>query len=112
MQTNDVLISKRSQLLAFYQNWTDLARLQEISLHDFWDTYRVNFHTTDMDYDVVNPYESHYKFSLDGWEYHYYCCSWSVGWQGDVDSDEYCFKIKTITKAEMKEIEDLFNMQA
>ena len=45
---------------------------------------------------------------LDGCSYMRYNSHWSVGWQGDVDSDSFYCKLETITKAEMLKYEELF----
>ena len=45
--------------------------------------------------------------TTDGWDYMQFSSVYSVGWQGDHDCDNYFCARKTVTKAEMKEIEAL-----
>jgi hypothetical protein len=33
---------------------------------------------------------------------------WSVGWQGDIDSDQFYCKIKRLTMAEIEELASIF----
>jgi hypothetical protein len=37
-----------------------------------------------------------------------YASYWNVGWQGDIDCDSFYCKLKTISKAELVELEALF----
>ena len=44
----------------------------------------------------------------DGMDYMAFNSSWNVGWQGDIDSDQYFCKRKTLSKKEREEIQALF----
>lgn len=45
---------------------------------------------------------------LDGWDYYSFSSHWSVGCQGDIDSDQFYCKIKTLTMAEVEELAAVF----
>lgn len=49
---------------------------------------------------------------LDGCDYIKFESHWNVGWQGDIDCDSFYCKLKTISKAEMIELEALFTSDA
>jgi hypothetical protein len=95
---------KKSELYARYNHWRD--ELIEIDAQEF------NLNMIIENKDRISSEEdgSTYviRIELDGWDYYSFSSHWSVGWHGDIDSDQYFCKIKTLTMAEMKEMEELF----
>lgn len=95
---------KKSELYARYNHW----REQLIDIDD------VEFNTlmTMENQDRISSEEdgSTYviRIRLEGWDYYSFSSHWSVGWQGDFDSDQYYCKIKTLTMAEIEEMVAIF----
>jgi hypothetical protein len=50
-----------------------------------------------------------YTIRLDGVDYMQFSSYWNVGWQGDVDCDQFFCKKETITAAEMEELSKIFS---
>jgi hypothetical protein len=49
---------------------------------------------------------------LDGCKYMKYASHWNVGWQGDIDGDQFYCKMKTMTEVEREELMQLFTSDA
>lgn len=104
---------RKSELIARVEHYNE-SELIEIQATEYMDVCHANnltnediqFHELQRGTASVNHY------AIDGWNYYWYSASWSVGWQGDIDGDSYFCKQKTLTKAELQEIHDLFTTQA
>jgi hypothetical protein len=96
---------KKSELYARYHHWQN--ELIEIDDKEF----NVNMVADNKDNMSFKDDGSTYviRIRLEGWDYYSFSSMWQVGWQGDVDCDNFYCKIKTITHAEMEEIALLFN---
>lgn len=49
---------------------------------------------------------------LDGCKYMKYASHWNVGWEGDIDGDQFYCKMKTMTEAERQEMREFFTSDA
>lgn len=96
---------KKSELYAKYHHWRD--ELIEIDAQEF------NIHLIMDNKDKITSEEDGSTFvtliRLEGWDYYSFSSHWNVGWQGDIDSDQYYCKIKTLTMAELEEMAALFS---
>lgn len=94
----------KAELYARYDNYG--CTLEEISSEDYFVQY--NEHNKDKIRYYYNGNVEQYEIVLDGVIYMWYSCTHPVGWQGDVESHSFFCRKKTITKAEMLEMEKLF----
>ena len=96
---------KKSELYARYHHWN--RELIEIDHDEF------NIHMIEDNKDNMSHLQDGATYvigiRLDGWDYYSYGSSWTVGWEGDIDCDNFYCKIKTITHAEMEEMAAMFN---
>ena len=98
------IVMNKAELYARYENYG--ADLQEIPSEE----YLTNHSEENRDkirYSYTGNVEC-YEIVLDGVIYMWYSCTHSVGWQGDVEGHSFFCKKKTITKAEMDEMEKMF----
>lgn len=95
---------RKSELYARYHHWNE--ELIPIDAQEF----DLNMIIENKDKITSEEDGSTYviRIRLDGWEYYSFSSHWSVGWQGDFDSDQYFCKIKTMTHAEMEELVAIF----
>jgi len=95
---------RKSELYARYQNFRN--DMEEISAEDFYTQLR-NASKEDVSHNVYGSTET-MEVRTDGARYISYSSLWNVGWQGDVDSDQFYCVIHGITKAEMEEMSKIF----
>ncbi len=97
----------KAELYARYDNYGE--ELEVISNIEFMS------HSIEENRDKIfygkGPVECH-EIRLDGVTYMWYCCVHHIGWQGDVESHSFFCKKKTMTKAEMEEMQKLFTSEA
>jgi hypothetical protein len=95
----------KAELYARYDNYGE--ELEVISNLEFMS------HSTEQNRDSISHYGTGstecYEIRLDGVTYLWYSCTHNVGWQGDVEAHSFFCKKKTITKAKMEEISELFS---
>jgi hypothetical protein len=95
---------KRSELYARYHHWRD--ELIEIDDTEF------NINMVMDNKDKISSEEDGSTYviciRLEGWDYYSFSSHWNVGWQGDIDSDQFYCKIKTFTMAEIEELAAIF----
>lgn len=95
---------KKSELYARYNHW----REQLITIDDV----EFNSLMTTDNYDRISSNEDGSTYvtciRMEGWDYYSFGSYWHVGLQGDIDSDQYYCKIKTLTHAEIEDMASLF----
>jgi len=95
---------KKSELYARYDNFRD--ELKEIPREEFYNQLTI------ASIDDVRHWESGstscVEIRTDGATYKQYSSSWNVGWQGDIDADEFFCVIPCLTKAEIEQIASIF----
>jgi hypothetical protein len=99
METN------RAKLFAQLRHFGE--EMEEISHKEFVNTYKNNKSGDDIKvkFDTSNDFCCDYSsFSIDGWDYYSYSYSYKVGWEGDVDCDDFTCRIKRYTREEMEKI--------
>jgi len=95
---------RKSELYARYNNFR--ADIQEIESDVFYKELHLGEDRT-IDSHVDGSTEI-VEIRMDGVTYISYSSWWHVGWQGDIDSDQfYCIK-KGVSKAEMEELSKIF----
>ena len=99
---------KKSELYARYNMFNQ--DIQEIDMLEFYE------HFTHDNKEFISFEEDGSTaittIKLDGCSYIRYNSHWSVGWQGDIDSDSFYCKLETMTKAERNELQALFTSDA
>lgn len=94
---------KKSELFARYDLFG--KEVIEITEQEFYQKLQDNKEST-------NIYESgsteYWVVKTDGADYMQYSSMWNVGWQGDVDSDQFYCKVETLTKAEVERLTKIF----
>ena len=91
----------RSELFANYDNFGE--EITKISQEEFYSNFN-----KDTYYNYSNGNTCIQKYAIDGYEYCIYSTVYNVGWQGDMDSDRYICKVKTLTKAEIEHYSSIF----
>lgn len=99
----------KAELYARYELFG--KEIEEISHEEFYEHYTIGNKEN-----ILSTKENECTYStlirLDGCDYYMFSSSYNVGWQGDVDVDVFFCKWKTMTKAEMLEMERLFTSSA
>lgn len=95
---------RKSELYARYDNFR--SEIEEVESQVFYKELHLGEDR------VVNSYVDGstevMEVKMDGVTYISYSSWWNVGWQGDIDSDQFfCIK-KTISKAEIEELSKIF----
>ena len=95
---------RKSELYARYNMFNQ--DIQEIDMLEFYEHFtQENKECISYDEDGSTNVTT---IRLDGCDYMKYASHWNVGWQGDIDCDSFYCKLKTISKAELVELETLF----
>jgi hypothetical protein len=96
---------KKSELYARYYHFN--KEIIEVTPEEFYA------HFIPENKDKVSHFEdgstSCYTIRLDGVDYMQFSSHWNVGWQGDVDCDQFFCKKVTVTAAEMEELSKIFS---
>lgn len=96
---------RRSELYARYFYYKE--ELIEVSREEFFS------HFTQENKDNITHFVDGstecYSIRLDGVDYLKFSSCWHVGWNGDVDSDEFYCKKESLTIADMVDISKLFS---
>ena len=101
---------KKSELYARYYLYNE--KIEEISEGEFFPELAKS-----MENDYKNCFQfedastSCHEVRNDGWTYYMFASSYTVGWQGDRDSDAFFCKVKSVTKAERDEIVKILGAQ-
>ena len=92
----------RSELLATYDNYgKEMVKVSKEEFHTNFNVKTYNSYTMGCS-DVT-------RYSIDGYDYFCYSTVYNVGWQGDVDCDEFICKVKTSTAKEIEEFCNIFS---
>lgn len=95
---------RKSELYARYHNFR--SDIIEISPEEF------NQHIIQENKEHITSYEdgSTYVITirLDGCDYISYASHWNVGWQGDIDGDNFYCKKRTLSQAELEDLSKIF----
>jgi hypothetical protein len=95
---------KKSELYARYQEFNNT--ITEISAEEFMEVLTIS---TKDDLRQHQDGATHVtEIKTDGMSYFHYTSHWHVGWQGDVDIDQFFCKKETVSKAEMEEMRKLW----
>lgn len=91
----------RAELFANYDNFG--REITTVSQEEFYsnlvlESYR---HRT-----IDSRTEEQY-YSIDGYDYMFYSTAYNVGWEGDMDCDQYFCKVKTMTQVERDDLRKL-----
>ena len=99
---------KKSELYARYDMFN--YDIEEIDMLEFYQ----NFSKENKEFITSENYgcTNVTTIRLDGCKYMKYASHWNVGWQGDIDGDEFYCKMKTMTEAESEELRQLFTSDA
>lgn len=92
---------RKSELFAKYFNFR--TELVEVTQEEFYANFNKETYTM---YDIGDTCEQSYR--IDGAKYMLYSSLYNVGWQGDVDSDQFYCKIEMMTQKELDEIAKIF----
>ena len=99
---------KKSELYARYDTFN--RDIEEIDRSEFYE------HFTGKNKEFISHEDegnTHIiTIQLDGYKYMNYASHWNVGWQGEVDGDQFFCKMKTMTEAEREELMQLFTSDA
>lgn len=99
---------KKSQLVALLENFGH--EITEIPLQDFWKTME-SLEGTDTkvtwETSYTNSQTDCIEIKTDGCNYYLYASTYNVGWEGDIDGDQFAFKRKVMTKQEMEDLREL-----
>lgn len=96
---------RKSELYARYYHFNkDIIEVtpEEFFSHFIQDNKDKISHFTDGSTDC-------YTICLDGVDYMKFSSHWNVGWEGDVDCDEFLCKIERMTAAEREELMKIFS---
>lgn len=96
-----LFVMRKSEHFAKYFNFK--SDLIEVTEQEFYanfnkDTYSVH--------NMGDTCEQSYR--IDGARYMLYSSIFNVGWQGDVDSDQFFCKVETYTQAEIEDLAKIF----
>ena len=96
---------RKSELYAKYYHFNQ--DLIEVSSEEFYT------HLVESNRDKISHQEHGstdcITICLDGVDYMQFSSHWNVGWQGDVDCDQFFCKRETMTKAEREEWSKIFS---
>jgi hypothetical protein len=90
----------RSELFANYDNFG--KEITTVSQEEFYSNFN-----KDTYYNCSNGNTCIQKYAIDGYDYYVYSTVYNVGWEGDMDADQYFCKVKTLTKAEIDDLHKL-----
>jgi hypothetical protein len=93
----------RAELFANYDNFD--REIIEVSREEFYNNLEKEFYSN-REIDSRTEVQS---YPIDGYVYKFYSTLYNVGWQGDMDSDCFICKIKTLTKAEVEHYSNIFS---
>jgi hypothetical protein len=99
---------KKSELYAKYDTFN--RDIEEIDMIEFYE----NFVPENKEFITFDDNGSTHvtTIQLDGCKYMKYASHWNVGWQGDIDGDEFYCKMNTMTEVEREELRQLFTSDA
>lgn len=97
---------KKSELFAKYDNFG--KDVIEISREEFFNQLSIA-DKDDASWIERDSNTECFLIRTDGMDYMQYSSLFSVGWQGDKDSDQFFCKIKTSTKKEIQELSLIFS---
>ncbi len=87
----------RSELFANYDNFD--REITTVSQEEFYSNFNKD---TYRNYDNGNTCTQ--KYAIDGYDYYVYSTAYNVGWEGDMDCDQYFCKVKTMTQVERDDL--------
>jgi hypothetical protein len=90
----------RSELFANYDNFD--IEITTVSHEEFYSNFNMD---TYQNYSNGNTYIQ--KYAIDGYDYYVYSTAYNVGWEGDMDCDQYFCKVKTMTQVERDDLRKL-----
>jgi len=96
-----LFVMRKSEYFARYYNFN--TELIEVTKEEFYLNFNKETYSV---HDIGDTCQQSYN--IDGARYILYSSVFKVGWQGDVDSDQFFCKVKTLTQAEMEDMAKIF----